>query len=439
MRWLALRAAATATACAPTAPTASSLTPTTAGQRAAAVLLRGLGVKHGNGVGDVPGATRRGADEHAVLVLAVAEAEAVPAHRLAGNRAAAATKHGGLVDGFIILEPEVREHHAVERLGSACHLRLVGDLVALAADRPELLHLVGYAEEVGLTVGVAQVLGAAVQLLGGLGGDVCRVRQEREVLDDLRVLIVAGLGGEVGEEGGKVAGRGVGDADVGHLDVSPLVRERHLRDAARWIGRRLLLDDLQHVAREGVAAALVALQVDARERLPGLWVAGAVDGRGAGGDDGVKDGGAGVESIGTVLGDEVVDTRLHERVQHVSAEGGDYGRVSAEEGRLRLALLGGVAHVVALEVNVLRVSHELVGGGRDDTAWALAGEVLLVGAEVITLPHQAREEGGQKALGELFSAPARPRRAQVVAPGVVGSGGRSHLRHARGVRVLLTS
>ena len=123
----------------------------------------------------------------------------------------------------------------------------------------------------------------------------------------------------------------------------------------------------------------------------------------------------------------------------MSAEGGDYGRVSAEEGRLRLALLGGVAHVVALEVNVLRVSHELVGGGRDDTAWALAGEVLLVGAEVITLPHQTREEGGQKALGELFSAPARPRRAQVVAPGVVGSGGRSHLRHARGVRVLLTS
>ena len=87
----------------------------------------------------------------------------------------------------------------------------------------------------------------------------------------------------------------------------------------------------------------------------------------------------------------------------------------------------------------LDVEHRVVHGNKLRRSGDLRQAVGELGAEVITLPHQAREEGGQKALGELFSAPARPRRAQVVAPGVVGSGGRSHLRHARGVRVLLTS
>ena len=276
-----------------------------------------------------------------------------------------------------------------------------------------------------------------MQLLSGLGGDVRGVRQEGKVLDDLRLLIIAGLDGEVGEQGSEVTGRGVGDADVGHLDIRPLVRERHLRDAARRVGRRLLLDDLQHVAREGVAAALVALQVEVRQRLPILRVGGGVGGRGAGvgpgGDDGVEDGGAGAELVGAVLADDVVNALLHHGVQHVSAEGRDDGRIAVVEGRLRFALLGGVAQVGALEVNVLGVSLELGGGRRDDAARALAGEVLLVGAEVITLSHQAREEGGQEALGELVSAFAGPRRAQGVAPGVVSSGGRSHLQHARGV------
>ena len=358
------------------------------------------------------------------------EAQAVPAHGFASDRAATTTKHCCLVDGVIVVVVG-GERHAVEGLRPRCHLRLVGHLATLAADGPELLHLARDQEEVGPAVSVAQVLGAPMELLGGLGRDVGGVGEQREELRDLRLLVVAGLGGEVREVGGEVARRRVGDADLGQLEVGPLVLERHARDAAGRIWRSLLADDAQDVSCKRVAAALVVLEVDARQRLAGLRVVSGVVRRRSNGQSRMENRSAGGVVTVAVLGDNVVDATLHQVVQHMAAEVGDDGRVAAIERRLGLALLGGVARMGALEVNVVDVSRELGSGGREDASWAFAGEVLLIGAEVVGLGHESRVECGQEHLGELVAALARPRRAQRVPPGVVGSGGRSHLQHAQ--------